>query len=76
MAVVSTGGTASVDVTVPQLLTGLYQGEVHITDPADLGTRSFAVVLRQDDNGKLAGYVRPYEQTFIHNSTHKHYRPR
>jgi hypothetical protein len=55
--VVSTGGSAGVRVTVPAILAGLYQGEVHITDPADLGTRTFALVLQQDSTGKLTGVL-------------------
>jgi hypothetical protein len=57
ISIVSTGGTASVRVSVPASLAGLYQGEVHITSPSDLGTRALAIGLAQQATGALQGVV-------------------
>lgn len=57
VSVVSTGGTASVHVSIPEALAGLYQGAVHITLPTDLGTRALALGLAQDGAGHLTGVV-------------------
>ena len=57
VSAVSTGGTASVHVTVPEALSGLYQGAIHITLPTDLGTRALAIGLVEDAAGNLAGVV-------------------
>jgi BACON domain-containing protein len=57
VSVISTGGTASVHVSIPDSLAGLYQGAVHITLPSDLGTRALALGLAQDAGGHLVGVV-------------------
>ena len=57
VSVVSTGGIASVHVSVPEALAGLYQGAVHITLPTDLGTRALAIGLAQGPAGNLTGVV-------------------
>lgn len=57
VSVVSTGGTASVRVSIPTSLAGLYQGEVHLTSPSDLGTRPLALGLVQQASGALQGVV-------------------
>src|SRR6185312_13517959 len=57
LSVVTTGGSASLLVTIPDALVGLYQGEVHITGPSDLGTRALALGLAQDASGKLGGVI-------------------
>ncbi len=57
VSVVSTGGTASTPVTVPQQLTGLYQGEVRITGPMELGSRALAIGFAQEPTGRLQGVV-------------------
>jgi hypothetical protein len=57
VSVVSTGGSASIPVTVPATLAGLYQGQIHITSPSELGTRALAIRLAQDDSGHIQGVV-------------------
>jgi hypothetical protein len=57
VSVVSTGGSATVGVSVPSTLSGLYQGEVHLTSPADLGNRTLAIGLAQSNTGGLGGVV-------------------
>lgn len=57
ISVVSTGGSGTVRVSVPEALAGLYQGEVHITSPSDLGTRDLAFRLAQQPSGTLAGVL-------------------
>jgi hypothetical protein len=57
VSVVSTGGSASVTVSIPETLTGLYQGEVHITSPSDLGNRALGIGLAQQASGALQGVV-------------------
>jgi hypothetical protein len=57
VSVVSTGGAASVGVSVPCTLKGSYQGEVHVTSPSDLGSRTLAVGLEQQSSGRLVGVV-------------------
>jgi hypothetical protein len=57
LSVVSTGGVASTAVTVPDRVAGLYQGEVVITGPVDLGRRALALRLAQDGTGRLQGVV-------------------
>ncbi len=57
VSVVSTGGTASVLVSIPESLAGLYQGAIHVTLPTELGTRALALALAQDSAGRLVGVV-------------------
>jgi hypothetical protein len=57
LSVVSTGGVASAAVTVPDRVAGLYQGEVVITAPVDMGRRALALRLAQDSAGRLQGVV-------------------
>lgn len=57
ISVVSTGGSSSIPVSVPATLAGLYQGQVHITSPSDLGTRAFAIRLAQDASGPVRGVI-------------------
>ena len=57
LSVVSTGGVASAAVTVPDRVVGLYQGEVVITAPADMGRRALALRIAQDSAGRLQGVV-------------------
>jgi hypothetical protein len=57
VSIVSTGGAASIPITVPSTITGLYQGQIHITDPEELGTRDLAIVFSQTAAGELAGVV-------------------
>jgi hypothetical protein len=57
VSVVSTGGTASVHVSIPETLAGLYRGGVHILLPTELGTRSLAIGLAEDAAGNLTGVV-------------------
>jgi hypothetical protein len=57
VSVVSTGGTASVRVSIPAALAGLYQGEVHITSPSDLGARQLAIGMVEQPTGTLQGVV-------------------
>lgn len=57
VAVVSTGGAASVGVSVPSTLKGSYQGEVHLTSPSDLGNRTLAIGLEQQSSGSVVGVV-------------------
>lgn len=57
LSVVSTGGSSSIPVSVPATLSGLYQGQVHITAPSELGTRAFAVRLAQDGSGPVRGVI-------------------
>jgi hypothetical protein len=57
LSVVSSGGVASAAVTVPDRVAGLYQGEVAIAAPVDLGRRALALRLAQDESGGLQGVV-------------------
>ena len=58
MRVVSSGGTATLPVSIPFRLDGMYRGAFSVAKtPSSLGSFPISLALREDDNGMVQGTV-------------------